>query len=94
LAGRHQLGIHIEFTSGDPKDKANKGFRVYTEVRKPGESAPADPKECTRSFFTKRMTDLVEFEPGDSGSTAYFVVQVENDDKKGSWGEITSAVIP
>ncbi|MDR2478983.1 MAG: hypothetical protein LBD48_06700 [Treponema sp.] len=31
---------------------------------------------------------------GDSGSTAYFVVQVENDDKKGSWGEITSAIIP
>jgi hypothetical protein len=94
LAGRQQLGIRIEFTFGDPKDKANKGFRVYTAVRKPGESAPVDPKEFVVSFFTMRMKDLVLFEPGDSGSTAYFVVQVENDGKKGTWGQITSAIIP
>jgi hypothetical protein len=94
LAGRQQLGIRIEFTFGDPKDPANKGFRVYTVVRKPGESAPAGSGEFIRSFYTKRRKDLVEFETGDSGSTAYFIVQVENDGKKGTWGVITSAIIP
>jgi hypothetical protein len=30
----------------------------------------------------------------DSGKTAYFAVQIENDGKKGVWGPMVSALIP
>jgi hypothetical protein len=32
-----------------------------------------------------RKKNLIEFEFGDSGRTVYFVVQLENDDKKEAW---------
>jgi hypothetical protein len=94
LIGRHQLGIRIVYVSGDPNDPANKGFRIYFMVRRPGEIAPASQEELIRSFYTQRLKDYMEFEPLDSGSTAYFAVQIENGGKKGSWGPMTSAIIP
>jgi hypothetical protein len=36
----------------------------------------------------------VNFDPTDSGSTAYVAVQIENGEKKGPWGPIVSAIIP
>jgi hypothetical protein len=47
-----------------------------------------------KSFYTKRKKDVMEFEFGDSGKTAFFAVQIENDGKKGPWGPMVSALIP
>jgi hypothetical protein len=41
-----------------------------------------------------RKKDVIEFDFGDSGKTAYFAVQIENDGKKGQWWPMVSALIP
>jgi hypothetical protein len=94
LVGRHELGIRIVYVTGSPDDPANKGYRVWLSVTGPGEEPPANPDALRRSFFTKRKKDLIEFDFGDSGKTAHFSVQVENDGKKGPWGPMVSALIP
>ncbi|MDR1024684.1 MAG: hypothetical protein LBL56_03080, partial [Treponema sp.] len=94
LVGRHELGIRIVYVTGSPDDKANKGYRIWYSVVAPGETPPSNPEELRKSFFTKRRKDLIEFEFGDSGSTVYFAVQVENDGKKGPWGPMVQALIP
>jgi hypothetical protein len=38
-----------------------------------GRNAAGEPGELRDSFFTKRKKDLIEFEFGESGKTAYFV---------------------
>jgi hypothetical protein len=94
LAGRHELGMKIVYVSGDPNDKANKGYRIWYKVAGPGETPPADPEQLDKSFYTRRRRDLVQFAYGDSGKTAYIAVQVENGGKKGPWGPLVSALIP
>jgi hypothetical protein len=94
LVGRHELGVRITYVTGSPDDPANKGYRIYYSVIAPGETPPTDPKELRQSFYTQRKKDLIEFEFGDSGSTAYFAVMIENDGKKGPWGPLVSALIP
>jgi hypothetical protein len=94
LVGRHELGVRIVYITGDPRDKANGGYRIWYSVVAPGETPPKAPKELRQSFYTQRKKDLIEFEFGDSGSTVYFAVQVENDGKKGGWGPMVSALIP
>jgi hypothetical protein len=94
LVGRHELGVRIVYVTGSPDDPANKGYRIWYSVAAPGETPPANPEELRKSFYTQRRKDLIEFEFGDSGSTAYFAVQVENDGKKGNWGPMVSALIP
>jgi hypothetical protein len=44
--------------------------------------------------MTRRKKDLIEFDFGDSGKTAWFAVQVENDGKKGGWGPRVDELIP
>ena len=94
LVGRHELGIKIVYVTGDPNDAANKGYRVYYKVTVPGSAPPTAPGELIKSFYTKRKKDLMEFDFGDSGKTAFFAVQIENDGKKGPWGPMVSALIP
>jgi hypothetical protein len=94
LIGRHELGVKLIYVSGSPSDPANKGYRVYYGVTAAGEPPPAKPEDLTRSFFTRRKKDVVEFGYGDSGKTAHFAVQIENDGKKGGWGPLVSALIP
>jgi hypothetical protein len=94
LQGRHELGVKIVYVTGDPNDKANKGYRIWYSVIASGEAPPTNPEELRKSFFTKRKKDLMEFDFGDSGKTAYFAVQVENEGKKGPWGPLISALIP
>ncbi|MDR2793100.1 MAG: hypothetical protein LBB61_05470 [Treponema sp.] len=94
LVGRHELGVRIVYVTGSPHDAANKGYRIWYSVVAHGETAPADPDELRNSFFTKRKKDVIEFDFGDSGKTAYFAVQIENDGKKGPWGPLVSALIP
>ncbi|MDR1221017.1 MAG: hypothetical protein LBK73_15625 [Treponema sp.] len=95
LVGRHELGLRMAYVDGNPNDPANKGYRIWYKAVAPGEAPPADPDaDLPKSFFTKRRKDVIEFEYGDSGKTAYFAVQIENDGKKGNWGPMVSALIP
>ncbi|MDR0410347.1 MAG: hypothetical protein LBH75_00010 [Treponema sp.] len=94
LVGRHELGLRIVYVAGDPNDKANKGYRIWYAIVPPGGEAPATPKALDSSFYTQRKKDVIEFEYGDSGKTAYFAIQIENGGKKGPWGPLTSALIP
>jgi hypothetical protein len=94
LVGRHELGLRIIYIDGSPTDPANKGYRIWYSVVVPGETPPASPNELRNSFYTKRKKDVIEFDFGDSGKTAYFAVQIENEGKKGPWGPLVSALIP
>jgi hypothetical protein len=94
LVGRHELGIKIVYVTGNSHDPANKGYRIWYIVTAPGQTPPAGPETLTNSFYTKRKKDVMEFDFGDSGKTAWFAVQIENEGKKGSWGPMVSALIP
>jgi hypothetical protein len=94
LVGRHELGVKMLYLTGNPTDRANKGFRIWYSVVAPRETPPANPDELRKSFFTKRKKDVIEFDFGDSGKTAHFAVQIENEGKKGPWGPLVSALIP
>jgi hypothetical protein len=94
LVGRHELGVKMVYVTGSPNDPANKGYRIWYSVIAPGETPPTEPEELRKSFYTTRKKDVIEFDYGDSGKTAYFAVQVENGGKKGPWGPMVSALIP
>ena len=94
LVGRHELGVKLIYITGNPADTANKGYRIWYSLNAPGEAAPTNPDDLRKSFYTKRKKDLIEFDFGDSGKTAHFAVQIENDGKKGPWGPLVSALIP
>jgi hypothetical protein len=94
LVGRHELGVKIIYVTASPNDPANKGCRIWYSMTGPGETPPANPDELRKSFYTKRKKDIIEFDFGDSGKTAFFAVQLENDGKKGPWGPMVSALIP
>jgi hypothetical protein len=94
LVGRHELGVKIIYVTGGPEHPANKGCRIWYSVTAPGEAAPTNPDDLRKSFFTKRKKDIIEFDFGDSGKTAHFAVQIENEGKKGPWGPLVSALIP
>jgi hypothetical protein len=99
LVGRHELGVKTIYVTGSPTDPANKGYRIwYTLIAPPetpqGNGVPTNPDDLRKSFYTKRKKDVIEFDFGDSGKTAYFAVQIENEGKKGPWGPLVSALIP
>jgi hypothetical protein len=94
LVGRHELGVRLVYVDGDPRDKENRGYRIWHDLTAPGETPPAGPEDLRRSFYTQRRKDLIEFDCGDSGKTAYFAVQIETDGKKGPWGPLVSALSP
>jgi len=94
LMGRHELGTLIVIAEGDSADPANNGYRVCYTVQASGDPPPEHHSLLKESFFTRRKRGRISFEPGDSGKTCYFAVQIENGDKKGPWGPMTSALIP
>jgi hypothetical protein len=94
LVGRPEPGLRLIYIDGSPSDPANKGYRIWYSVIAPGETPLASPNELRNSFYTKRKKDVIEFDFGDSGKTAYFAVQIENEGKKGPWGPLVSALIP
>jgi hypothetical protein len=94
LVERYELGLQFVYVTGNPNDRANKGFRVWYQVVAPGEAAPTNPDHLHESFFTKRKKDVLKFACEDSGKTAYFSVQVENGSKQGKRGPLGSALIP
>jgi hypothetical protein len=94
LVGRHELGVKIIYTTGNPSDTANKGFRIWYSLIAQGETPPTKPDDLRKSFYTKRKKDVIPFDFDDSGKTAYFAVQIENEGKKGPWGPLVNALIP
>jgi hypothetical protein len=86
LVGRHELGVKMIYVIRTAADPANKGYRIWYSVVAPGETPLAGPDGLRKSFFTKRKKDVIEFDFGDSGKTAYFAVQIENEGKKGCGG--------
>jgi hypothetical protein len=80
--------------AGIRTDPANKGFRIWYSVVTSSEIPPANPDDLRKSFYTKRKKDVIEFDFGDSGKTAHFAVQIENEGKKGPWGPLVQALIP
>jgi hypothetical protein len=94
LVGRHELGVKIIYVTGNASAPANKGYRIWYTVVAPGEPAPTNPDDLRKSFYTKRKKDVIGFDFGDSGKTAWFAVQIENEGKKGPWGPLVSALIP
>jgi hypothetical protein len=94
LLGRHQLGVRIIYLTGVPDDPANKGYRIWYQVVGHGETPPEGPEDLRKSFYTRRMKDVMNFPYEDSGKAVYIAVQVENDGKKGPWGPMISALIP
>jgi hypothetical protein len=94
LVGRHELGLRILYVSGNPDDRANKGYRIWYKVVPPGGEPVTSPKELSESFYTRRRNDMATFDYEDSGKTAYIAVQVENGGQKGPWGPLVSAIIP
>jgi hypothetical protein len=94
LVGRHELGVRIAYVTGNPEDPANKGYRIWYSIAAAGETAPENPDDLRKSFFTKRKKDVIEFSFGDSGKTCYMAAQVENAGRKGPWGPLVSALIP
>jgi hypothetical protein len=94
LVGRHELGVKLIYVTGSASDPANKGYRIWYTVTAPGETPPANPDDLRKSFYTKRKKDLIEFGFDDSGKTAHFAVQIENDGRKGPWGPLVQALIP
>jgi hypothetical protein len=95
LQGRHELGVKIVYVSGDPHDKANGGYRIWYSVSASGEAPPATPEDLHKSFFTRRKTDVIEFDYEDSGKTASIAVQIESSGgQQGKFGPMVQAVIP
>jgi hypothetical protein len=95
LTGPHELGVRIEYVTGSADSPANKGYRIWYAVVPAGAEPPKSPEDLTKSFYTKRKRDIITFDFGDSGKTAHFAVQIENESgKKGPWGPMVSAVIP
>jgi hypothetical protein len=95
LRGPGELGFRIVYVSGDPRDRANSGYRVWYGAVAPGEGPPAKPEDLRKSFFTRRKGDFIQFDYGDGGKKAYIAVQIENGSgKQGKFGPMVSAIIP
>jgi hypothetical protein len=61
LVGRHELGIRLVYVDGNPKDKENKGYRIWYSVIALEETPLASPDDLRTSFYTQRRKDLIEF---------------------------------
>jgi hypothetical protein len=58
-------------------------------------AVPVLAEELPVVFTTKRKRELIAFEAGDSGKTAYFAIRIGNGNNEyGQWCPLFSAVIP
>jgi hypothetical protein len=57
--------------------------------------APTTPEELPIVFATKRKKDIINFNPNDSGKTAYFDIRIENvTGEYGPWCPMFHAIVP
>jgi hypothetical protein len=71
---------------GSAAGPADKGCRIWYIVIALDETPLADSGGLRKSFYTKRKKDAGEFELEDSGKTAFFAAQIENEGEKSPWG--------
>jgi hypothetical protein len=64
-------GAHV---TGSPSELANKGCLIHYSVAAPGKTPPVKPDDFRKSFYIKRKKNIIEFDFGDSGKTAYFLL--------------------
>ena len=56
---------------------------------------PTNPAELPVVFATKRRKDIINFDPNDSGKTAYFDIRIENGTGEyGPWCPMFHAIVP
>jgi hypothetical protein len=56
---------------------------------------PEEPEELPIVFATKRRKDILNFDPADSGKTAFFAIRLENGNGEyGPWCPMFHAIIP
>ena len=56
---------------------------------------PTEPEELPIVFATKRKKDIINFDPTDSGKTAYFDIRIENGTGEyGPWCPMFHAIVP
>lgn len=70
---------------------------VVEENRRPLDltKPPTEPEELPMVFSSSRRKDIIEFDPKDSGKTAYFCIRLENRRTDyGPWCPIFHAIVP
>jgi hypothetical protein len=106
-SGTAMLILHYKYAEGteslaDPHTDVRYQVR-YGVLPPPGISpagkdltkAPTEPEELPIVFATKRKKDIINFDPTDSGKTAYFDIRIENGtDKYVPWCPIFHAIVP
>jgi hypothetical protein len=58
LIGRHEQGIRIVYLTGNPGDKANKGYRIWYQVVPPRGERPPALNSCI-SLYNKRKKEVM-----------------------------------
>jgi hypothetical protein len=96
-----ELGVRIQAADAVLAEARNETTRTprghglaQGNVRGRARRNPARPEDLRKAFFTMRKKDVVKFDFGDSGKTACFAAQIENNGKQDPWGPLVSALIP
>ncbi|MDR2445835.1 MAG: hypothetical protein LBD58_00875 [Treponema sp.] len=109
--GPHMLQAHLASLAGtEPLDsRGDYGYALYKGIMPQGGATleqaagikhylmkkPLSGDELLHFRFTRRKTELVEFDATESGMTAFFCARYENQKgDHGTWGPCASAVIP
>jgi hypothetical protein len=64
---RHKIGVTTSIVSGDQKDAANKGFRIWYLLVPAGGEPPKSPGELRRPVFPPTKKDVIKLDYDDSG---------------------------
>jgi hypothetical protein len=109
-SGAAMLILHYKYAEGteslaDPRTDIRLQVR-YGVLPPPGAEpagtdltrVPVKAEELPIVFTTKRKKDIINFNPGDSGKTAYFAIRIENgaggEGGCGPWCPLFRAVVP
>ena len=90
--------LSLKQTRGDKKVQVRYGVLPPPGLEPAGTDltkAPAAPEELPIVFATKRKKDIINFNPNDSGKTAYFDIRIENGTGEyGPWCPLFHAIVP
>lgn len=93
--GYHQMRIDLAAVSGDLSARNNQGhYHTKYGVFSPESAPPKSYKDLREDIYSDRKKEVINFEPEDSGKTAYFCGRIEQGDRKGPWGPVTGGKIP
>jgi hypothetical protein len=109
--GPHVLTVHLAPLPGTepPDSRGDYGYALYRGVMPQGGATleqaasakhylmhePRSGEELLHYRFTRRRKELVDFDPSESGMTAYFCSRYENQKgEHGNWGAVVKGIIP